>query len=54
MTFLLTPDQKCTSRVVIIRGFVGLPETDDPLKVKESQFSNVFYFKNYLIINTKV
>ena len=37
MAVLLIPVQKYTENVVIIRGFVGLPSTEDTLKVKESR-----------------
>ena len=44
-------DQNYTAHVVIIRGFVSLPCTDDPLKVKKYQVFCVFDLKNDRITN---
>ena len=41
---LLTPAQKYTEHVVILRGSIGLPSTDDPLigkKVANSEFNKM-------------
>ena len=48
------PDQKYTAHVIIVRGFIGLFGTDDPLKVKESKCFYVFHFKNEMLTNKNV
>ena len=49
MEVLLTPAEKYTAHVIIIGGSVGLPGTDDPLKVKYYQLFYLFFFNNDLL-----
>ena len=44
------PVQWYMDHVVTIQGSIGLPSTNDPLKVKQFQFFYVLYLRNDIVM----